>query len=754
MPDQRDSGGVNSALHPAPSRALEPQIIAFARACKTAARFVGLYPPDHPSVAAALESVARASHAAASSGPLRLGVLPDTLTLEDGKLSRDDAAVSELAALMHTHIIGQLTVHDSTSPESWRRFLGLIAATPDQVRSRGGVARLWALEGRSGIEVKEIDYSLVLLERLRGDRATWDSIIADCLEGEEVEVDGATLDLLLAILDSPSRINDLETAVEHLAAGRGVRIPVVLAGLMRSVAELVGRTHPDRLETALSSMSEAAGHLRIETLLPLFSLRLDQELPELGRFVATLARRMSPVTAAQVVARSIAEGEGASARLAQAFSALVPEMDQRDPVLTMAHDRLSEAPAGQDPAFSDLWTRTRDLLLNYSDQGWVDESYGVEFGHLQAEAVDLEHLNPDPPDRVAAWLDTVSDDGVQALDAQLLEDLLQLEADKVRRHEFVALSAAKVDDLVLRGHFKAAGSLVEALNGRSGASGGHDPHRGADDALGPLIEGPIIRHVVQHLAEADEKTAAEVRRFCQTLGTRAIRPLAEVLSTEERQRARERLVTLLLGFGADGRQAVERLRQSPNPAVRRTAVQLLREFGGHEALPDLELLLDDKEPDVQSDATRAIALLGSNAAFAILTHALLRGSGQTRRVITGALWALHDESVWALFEYLLANLEPRGAMRPIYERTIQRLAAVGGDDAVAPLTRALKRGEWWAPFRTAAIRAAAAEGLARVGTVPAVRVLEEAIESGPGGVRRAAQAALEKLGKASHADER
>ena len=64
--------------------------------------------------------------------------------------------------------------------------------------------------------------------------------------------------------------------------------------------------------------------------------------------------------------------------------------------------------------------------------------------------------------------------------------------------------------------------------------------------------------------------------------------LADALSVENLAAIRLRLSQLLLGFGAAGRQSVERLKGSSNPAVRRTAFHVLREFGGAEALPEFE----------------------------------------------------------------------------------------------------------------------------------------------------------------------
>jgi HEAT repeat protein len=754
MTEERPTGDQDPAASGAAVSSSSPLLVRFARAFKASTRIVGLYPPEHPNVTQALTLLTDAARVATSNGPLKLGVMPDSLVVGKKADAKPDAAVAELAALMHSHLLGEVTVNGPATPEVWRRFLGLLAAPPDKVRSRGGLARAWSAEGRTGIDVKEIDYGVVLRERMQGDHATWESIIANCLDGEALEVDDETLNLLLAILDSPSRVSQLEQAVEQMTAGRGMRSPIIVAGLMRAVAEMVSRTEPDRIEPVLDSMSEAAAHLSLGTLLPLLNLSRDSEHPDLSRFITTLMKRMRPVTMAQVVARSVLEGEGPSARLAQAFSAVVPEIDHRKGVLDLAHQHVQASPAPKGRDFDELWTRTRDMLLQYSDENWVSDSYAAEFAQLQAEAVDLDLYNPDPPERVSSWVGTVSDRALHALDASVVSDLLRLETDSSVWRELSELAVSRIDDLVLRGDLESATMLVMTLVSPREGVGALESFRASEDALERLLSGPVIQHLAHQLEGADEQTLGAARRFCEALGPGAVPPLAEALSIEERQHVRVKLVSLLTGFGSVGRPVVEKLRQSPNSAVRRTAVQLLREFGGQETLPELKLLLDDAEPDVQRDATRAIALLGSNAAFGILAHALWTGSNQARSVITATIWAMRDESAPPLLEYLVSRVEPRGVMRPIYERAVQRLAAIGGDQAVGPLKVALYRGQWWAPFRTSALRATAADALARIGTEPATRALEEAASIGPSGVRRAARAALAGARKTGGAHDR
>ena len=90
-----------------------------------------------------------------------------------------------------------------------------------------------------------------------------------------------------------------------------------------------------------------------------------------------------------------------------------------------------------------------------------------------------------------------------------------------------------------------------------------------------------------------------------------VRPLAETLANEDHVHTIRRLRELLISFGGAGRQAVEPLKNSPNPAVRRTAVDLLRVFGGNEALHELTAMLGDADPQVQQDAIRAIVQIGT-----------------------------------------------------------------------------------------------------------------------------------------------
>jgi HEAT repeat protein len=230
--------------------------------------------------------------------------------------------------------------------------------------------------------------------------------------------------------------------------------------------------------------------------------------------------------------------------------------------------------------------------------------------------------------------------------------------------------------------------------------------------------------------------------MCLSLGEVVVKPLAETLSVEERARPRQRLTTILIAFGAVGKRTAERLKSSPNAAVRRTAIYLLREFGGSDALPDLTELLDDSEPQVQREAMRAILNIGTEQAYQVLEKALASGTDRSRAAIMQAVIGLRDERATPLFTYIVQHVSHRGPLGEVYLRAIESLGSLRDPEAIPPLREALYRGEWWAPRRNTVLRSAAAEALARIGTPEAQEVLQEAASSGPRGVRTAVRARL------------
>jgi HEAT repeat protein len=243
------------------------------------------------------------------------------------------------------------------------------------------------------------------------------------------------------------------------------------------------------------------------------------------------------------------------------------------------------------------------------------------------------------------------------------------------------------------------------------------------------------------MRSADDETFDRFARLCRAIGTPVIAPLAEVLSAEQDAHARRRLRDVLVGFGAQGRDVVQQLMLAPNWEVRRTAAFLLREFGGAEGLRELIPLLTDSEPLVQREAVQGLMLNGSDAAAEILVRALDTASGRTRQALVAELTSIRDRRASPLFCYLVRHLN-RSRHTAVYLAALDALGTFGDPEAVEALKIVLHRHDFWAPLRTRRARAAAAAALRRIGTPPALDVLERVSKSGSRGARAAARAQL------------
>jgi hypothetical protein len=444
---------------------------------------------------------------------------------------------------------------------------------------------------------------------------------------------------------------------------------------------------------------------------------------------------------AQLAARSIAAHRGATARLAEVLRTLVPETEGRRTVLTLTRAELEKHPMSDAPGFEELWTRVSNLLESHSDEAYVSHSYNLELDTVRAQATEMGHVGDDPPERVALWLRTVADGALRGLDVQLLIDILHVETEPDRWRDMARLAITYLDDLVLIGDFASARQLLEALRGQEATA--QDPYRVSwvIGSIDTLVADQLLGHLRTHLQTITSEEFDDVMRLGRAVGPSLIGPLAEAVASEPRPRVRQRLTEMLLGYGSEGRSSVDQLMHSSNSGVRRTAVQLLRQFGGNDALPDLTALLNDDEVHVRREAVRAILTVGSDQAYAVLESTLTSNTQRARDAIMHELTTLRDGRATPLFCYIIDHTDYRGAAADLYFTAIGRLGSLGGSDAIEALKSVLFLGDWWAPRRTARLRDAAAQALAKIGTPEARDVLREAASTGPRGVRAAARKA-------------
>jgi hypothetical protein len=723
----------------------------FARACKAAARAVSLYPGAHPAIATTLSRLAEVTARLTEAGTYRLQVFSDKLLVDGAGMPKPDAAVTELADLLHRHLIGGLNLNAGADAGSWRTLLLLLARSPEEVRADGGIARLWATAGGPNIEIQEVDYAEVLREKA-GLAASIEEIVAAALAGRHLELDDSAMQMLLEIVGDPAKLDALMKQLDEATAQKGVDAKTAaFLNLLRGLAEYASRHDPTRLDSIFRNMSHAAGRLSADGMLSLLAQRGRPEAVSGEINVAgAVIERMTDQSVVQFVSGSVIAEGGASERLATAFQALVPDTDRQRRLIGVAEQQVAETDLGKEETFAELWQRVETMLTSYTDADFVSREYGRELGAARSQAVEVDRTSDDPPERVSAWIATVNDSALRSLDERLLLDLLVIEQDPLRWRDIADTAITHADDLVRVGHFDSAWDLAEAVAGEGAKDDQRKPFASA--ALDRFGRGVLMKHVAAHLRNASDGAYARFQRLCQAIGPAIIAPLAEVLSAEQDARSRRRLRDILVGFGAQGRgvdaqkgrEIIQQLMNASNWEVRRTAAYILREFGGSEGLQGLVPLLTDAEPLVQREAIEGLIRSGTDDAAAILLKVLSSASGRARETLVKELVGVRDERAAPLFCYLLRHVDRRALPR-VYVGAIDALGAFGGPEAVEALKFALHQGDWKAPFETRRLRAAAAQALRKVGTPAAIDVLRDCSTRGPRGVRAAARTELARL---------
>jgi hypothetical protein len=725
----------------------------FARACRTATRSVSLYPATHPSIQASLARVTASAGRLIPEADVTLTVFPDSIAIDGETPERTDPAIGELAGLMHDRLIGTLRVERSADGHDWHALLLLLARPSDELLNEGGVAKAWAASGRTHFAIHEIDYAEVLRERLGGEAADWERIIHMSVQAGQGPLDERALSSLLGTLGDATRFGGLlEQLQRHDPTGGDdpdqdgdTVVSARTAAMLQIVGKMLEATsewpQAQGEQVVLQTAADASSRLTPDMMLALINRARSPEAKD-SALAGDVVGRITDATVASFVAGSVVESGGASERLAQAFEALVPEADRKEQLLDLARQEVDKSRLGQQLGFGDMWQATVTMLTSYSDESFVSSEYARELSGTKTTAIDVERVSDDPPERVQAWLASVSQDAIQQLDLALLQDVLQTDDNPETWLGVARAVVTGIEQRTKAGDVQDAHALVFALVREVGEGGREAMRSGAESAINMLADGPLASVIVARLRTVDDSGVEPLTRLCRAIGTPIIRPLVESLVEERDSRAIARLKELLFGFGSAGREMVGRLKRSGHPGVRGTAIDLLRMFGGPDALAELATMLDDRDPKVRRDAVRAVAQLGTDEAFAELQRALLAGVA-SGRTIGQQLTDLHRDSAVPVLCYALSHSEARGPLVDVHTQIITTLGGLGQHpESIQVLQGALYRGVWWAPLRTAAMRKAAAFALRRIGSPEARSVLDEAKRQGSRGVRNAARASM------------
>jgi HEAT repeat protein len=300
----------------------------------------------------------------------------------------------------------------------------------------------------------------------------------------------------------------------------------------------------------------------------------------------------------------------------------------------------------------------------------------------------------------------------------------------------------RIDGLLRAGQFQPAAMLACALAAQAAADAPRSRRPFAQEALSSLADEELVRRALLHLKSSDAEDTDTVKRLLDAIGPAVVGPVIAFWSTERDARLRRTMQEIVLGFGARGRDSVQKLIDADDWEVRRTAVQLLRACGGGRSLRVLAPLLGDADPRVRRDAFRAVALEGDEAAFAAIERAWNARSDAIRESVREEMSALTDPRAAPFLCHMVHRLDYRHAW---LEESLALIDLLGDHDtlqSVDALRGALSRSVWWPFGRSRAFHEHAARALLRIGTPAAAGALEQIAATGRGSARSVARRAV------------
>ena len=310
--------------------------------------------------------------------------------------------------------------------------------------------------------------------------------------------------------------------------------------------------------------------------------------------------------------------------------------------------------------FPELWNGRPSMLTCTATNAYVTKDYAGELstarGHAGRRGTDRRRSSRAVARRGCQRSATRR---CGALDLELLLDLLRIEEEPGEWREVLDRVVAHVNDLVLLGDFESAVPLAQAIAAKRAARAAPDVAPFAAAAVDGSPPGQLMRDGRATCGRSSDEVAELAKALCHD--ARGRRPSSGAGRSAGRRRARARVPPpddILVSFGSrgHGRRRAAKLVGQPGRATHRDspAARVRRQRGAAGARAPL----DDKEPNVQREAIRAIVNIGTDEAFAVLETGAREGQRAVARGHQRRARVDRDERAIPLFCHILKT--PRG----------------------------------------------------------------------------------------------
>jgi len=597
-----------------------PEVVErFLKALIVANKAVGLYPPSSTIPRDTSEAAATILREALQQrSELVLGVAKEGMTFDGEVVVPGRSAYTDFALELYNRRLADVRFHVGATGQDVLSFLSVLRHSPDEIDAVGGFeSRLWD-QNVTAITVTAVRVTIVEAspQHSTGESARLTRTQIDTALGL---TRGAKRDryVLARFLDEPAAVADyLGDLFEETESVQQVAARFALLAAAREIGGGSDDSVPKNLAAALTLMDES---LRTGIL-------LHEILPEsrANKHVAAVLRQLDVDGLFRMVVAGVDPGDPPIAVLARAVRHVGALLAGSPGDIETAARAAMRGAGLSDEDVSRVLGAARPETVTVTQQQPVTDDAGV--AHVVTHA--FEPLSDEE-------LDTLPELGALRMevargvtDGDVALALTMLIAAGCLPHHFdstmKSLEAA-LDLMIERDELEAAADVAEALNAVA-----RDP-RCTDDqrlrleaAIGHLAKTSDVKSIVGALraGAANETRRATAARVLDSLGSRAIEPMLDLLADEQDMAGRKSLIDLLSEMAPRHIAEVGRHAADPRWYVVRNVVSILGATRSSAAIPYLERTLRNPEARVRRETVRALANINDRFAHQMLVAAL------------------------------------------------------------------------------------------------------------------------------------
>lgn len=692
-----------------------------------AVRGWSLYPPEHPACGAAVARLSAALPATPASA-IAFTVTPRVLAVAGVTLPEEQPVV-DAARLLHARDIQQIAFLDRTPPPALHQLLTLLSRPAEDVRADGGPTAWWAASGHASVVIEAIDFAQLLRD---GDASQgsghrddiWQSIVSTMATGDGL-FDDAQQQRLLEIAGTAEQIGMLagDVAAPKCAADGSPLITTQAATVLavfRHLTSLVQVVEPDRVPAVLRNVAAAASSLNPHVVLQMMQL---DDVEHAEPIVARLAAAFDDQQVAQLLAGALSRDGRATARLAQIFGTIAPDVERRQRVLTMTRSFLSDTDFGRGGQFGVAWASMEALLLDYDERPYVSESYQATLAGADFRAREMAERGL--PEQLPGWMASIDQDHVRRLSVQMLTDLLSIEDSGERAIEIARDLAALGEDVLMCGAFDDACQVAGVLSASANTPGAVT-QAACRAALTDLAQSAALASASSVLGDLEASAAEHFAQCCRLLGPRSVAALTAPLATEPDGVAWTRAAAIVRGFGDAAVAPLATLADAPHWRTQWSTATLLGRTHHPTAIAPLQALMRRGDTRVTRAAIAALSGIDDPVAGHALQHALEQASDDSRSSMLDAVVSAGDRRAVPLLCRMLDAADPFGDAHLVALGLMRALGRLKDERAVPALVTTLLRRKRFARSRQRAMKTGAIQALRAIGTPDAEAQLAHA----------------------------